>query len=209
MANQINPYNAGPSVVPGFAPPVGDVTEVVYELELDDLIAFSMHHRKTSPAMRRQLRAAYLIVPAMFCVLAGLVMVAVHDEGMRILLAIFLLATGAILFLLGPLLSRHRTARFLAKIYAEGSNRALLGWRRLSLGREGVAMSSELIESRMKWPAIEKIESSDQYAFIYIGSANALVVPLRAFASPAHFMVFVETARNHWRQTRDALGPTA
>jgi hypothetical protein len=210
MDNEINPYNAGISTMPLSAPPVaGAVTQVAYELSVDDLIAFSMHHRRTSPAMRRQLRMAYLVFPAILFALGALVLAVVGDEGIRMPLAVFVFGVGVILSFAGPLLSRHKTAQFLTKIYAEGSNRALTGWRRLSIGREGVAMSSELVESQMKWPAIERIESTDGYMFIYIGSANALVVPVRAFSTPAHFLVFLETARRYWQQAREALGPTA
>jgi hypothetical protein len=45
--------------------------------------------------------------------------------------------------------------------------------------------------------------------FMYIGSMNAHVVPMRAFGSAMHFSAFVETARGYWRHARDAVVPTA
>jgi len=70
-------------------------------------------------------------------------------------------------------------------------------------------MISELVESRVKWLAIEKIESSNEHLFVYISSMSAHVVPMRAFGNEMHFSAFVESARAYWRQARDAMGPTA
>ncbi len=208
MSNDINPYNAGPRVAPGAPPAVGDVREVVYELDVNDLIAFSLYHHKKSPAIRRQRRTAFLLLPAVLFGMSSLLLVTERNAGLSTI-AFVGFAGGAVLFLLGPWLTRRRTAHILARIYAEGSNRALLGWRRLSIGPACVAMNSDLIESRMKWPAIEKIDATNEYLFIYFGSANAHIVPMRAFGDEAHFRSFVETARRYWKQARDTMGPTA
>jgi hypothetical protein len=204
MSHDINPYNSGPSVAPSTPPHVGNVNEVAYELDVNDLIAFSLQHQKRSPTIRRQRRVAYFLLPAVLFAVGALMLM---TDAMESAVVSFVLA--AVLLPLGPWLMHRRTTRIMGKLYAEGSNRALMGWRRLSIGREGVEMKSELVESRVKWLAIEKIESSNEYLFMYIGSMNAHMVPMRAFGNEMHFSAFVETARGHWRHARDAVGPTA
>ncbi|HVC98489.1 MAG TPA: YcxB family protein [Pirellulales bacterium] len=203
MSDAINPYNAGPTAMPGAPTVVGVVDEVAYELAINDLVAFALDHQKKSPTIRRRRRVTCLLLPAVLFAVGALMLL------VDVIGGAFVSFVGAATLLLVPSLQRRATARILAKVYAEGSNRAVLGWRRLSIGREGVVMISDLVESRIKWPAIEKIDTSNEHLFIYISSMSAHVVPIRAFASAMHFSAFVESARGYWRQARDAIGPTA
>lgn len=100
---------------------------------------------------------------------------------------------------LSPQLKQREILR---KVLLEESNRTLLGTRRLRLTPEGVMYSSEWIESAVKWPAVEAVESTADCAYIYIASLQAYGVPRRAFNDDLQFQAFVELARRYWRQAR-------
>jgi hypothetical protein len=209
MPAEINPYNAGtmrPSGSP-FAPSAGEVSEVAYELDIDDMIAFSTYHLGRSVAARRGRRRVtvlFLLLAAVFCLLG---LGAVPNDAYGATLFFSMAGTFLLLTFISPPLARRRMRRAVANLYREGSNRALLGPRRLRLSPSGIRHSSELIETTAKWAAVEKIETNEQYACLYIAAAQAYIVPRRAFSDEAQFLSLVELARRY-RQQAGANTPT-
>lgn len=202
MSDEINPYSTtvqAPSGSP-FAPSPGDVSEVVFEQEIEDLIELAVHSQKRSRVLRRQQLAARLAVPLLFTVIA---FAAIYLQGLNRTTA------GAAVVLLIMALSgalsrspQRKQREILRRVLLEESNRTLLGTRRLRLTREAVLCSSEWIESAVKWPAVETVETNADCAYIYIASLQAYVVPRRAFNDDLQFQAFVELARRYWGQVR-------
>ena len=206
MSDEINPYSTtaqAPSGSP-FAPSPGEVSEVVHELELDDIIAFNMHHHARSPAVKRLRRfvGALSLFAAVLFTFAGVA----AAGGNRPSDAIVLFVMAGVLLVLAPILSgplqRMVFRRSCRNLLREGSNRAMLGTRRLRISAAGLSQSSELIETNAKWAAVEKIETTAEFAYFYIAAINAYVVPRRAFNDDLQFQTFVELARRYWRQAR-------
>lgn len=202
MSDEINPYSTtvqAPSGSP-FAPAPGEVSEVVYEQEIEDLVELALHAQKRSRVLRQQQLAARLAVPFLFTVIA---LAAIYLQGLNRVTAGAAVVLGIIA--LSGFLSRapqRKQREILRKLLLEGSNRTLLGTRRLRLTPEGVLFSSELIESAVKWPAVEAVESNADCAYIYIASLQAYGVPRRAFNDDLQFQAFVELARRYWNQAR-------
>ncbi|HXT59738.1 MAG TPA: YcxB family protein [Pirellulales bacterium] len=210
MPDEINPYNAGttaPRASP-FAPSPGEISEVVYELDIEDMIAFSLHHHNTSAVARSARRRSTILflVVAAGCGLAGLGGIGNNDTGATILCLSAAGAFALLPFVFRPLV-RRQMRRSLVNLFREGSNRALLGTRRLRLLPSGITDSSELIETTAKWAAVEKIETNEEYACLYIAAVRAFLVPRRAFGDEAQFLSFVELARRYRQQAGAA--PTA
>lgn len=204
MSANVNPYNAG-SVIPHgspLAPAAGEITEVAYELDVDDLVELTLHNQKRSPTIRRQqvVAVALLAVPA--SLLIGSAAMGGFDG---IALVVTFCAVFVFSFLLTRATSKRVNRRLVRKVYLEGSNRALLGARRLRLAPEGLQYSSSLIETAAKWAAVERIETTDEYAFLYIAAVQAYIVPRRAFGDEAHFKAFVELARRFRQQAPGEL----
>jgi hypothetical protein len=200
MSEEINPYNAGtlaPSGSP-FAPSAGELSEIVYELDVDDFVAFGIFHLYHSPAERpgRRLVTAIFVILAVVCALTANVPWA---RGDRVGSVFFLSLAGlcaALPFTLFPWLTR----RYARHVFRGDRNRAMLGARRLRISRVGLSDSSELLKTSAKWAAVERIETNAGYAYLYIGAAQAYVIPRRAFNDDAQFLAFVELARRYWRE---------
>ncbi|HUY88188.1 MAG TPA: YcxB family protein [Pirellulales bacterium] len=198
MPDEINPYNAAlrPASGSPFAPSPGEVSEVVYELDVEDLVELALHNQKRSRALRRQFVLARVILAVMGVGLLSLPLAGGFDPTV----ALVAFAAIAVLLLFLPQISRRRNRRILRKVFLEGSNRVLLGPRRLRLTPQAFVFSAELFDSAIKWPAVESIEADAEYAYFYIASIQANIVPRRAFNDDLQFAAFVELARRYWRQ---------
>jgi len=207
MSDEINPYNAEMRVPSGcpFAPLPGEVSEVVYELEVEDLVERAMHNQRQSRALRRRQLLAILLLTL---VVAGLSLVMVSVQGASPFLATFVfILTFLLFFALAPGLSRRGSRRILRKVFLEGSNRSLLGTQRLSIAPRGLIQASEVIETFVKWAAVERIETNEEYAYFFIAALQAYIVPRRAFNDDLQFRSFVELARRYWRQATATSPP--
>ena len=61
----------------------------------------------------------------------------------------------------------------------EGDNDGMFGLKQLELDDEWLTSRSNVIESRHKWSVVKRIDVTDAYAFLYISSIQAHIVPLR------------------------------
>lgn len=202
MADEINPYNAALSPPRGspFAPSPGDVSEVVYQLDVEDLVELALHNHQRSRALRRQFAIVRVVAAgAALLVFTPLLLAPRIDAFLLILACLF-----AILIFLAPPWIRRRQRRLYRKLFSEGSNRTLLGPRLMRLTPQGLIFHSELVESTVRWPALESIETDAEYAYLYIASYQANIVPRRAFNDDLQFAAFVEQARRYWREATGA-----
>ena len=202
MADDINPYNAAlppPSGSP-FAPAPGDISEVVYQLDVEDLVELALHNHQRSRALRRQFVIVRVSAAAAALLVFTPLLLAPRIDAFPLLVLCFF----ALLIFLAPSWVRRRQRRLYRKIFSEGRNRTLLGPRLLRLTPQGLMFHSELVESTVQWPALESIENDAEYAYFYIASYQANIVPRRAFNDDLQFAAFVELARRYWRQATPA-----
>lgn len=189
---KINPYNAGnqPAAISqcGAGPP----TTAEFMLELDDVVALSLH----APATRRRRRVGLICV----CVLCVLCIVSVVGVGLgkerslgfgtRFLLGL----TLALSMFLSPPLWRRRTRREYGRIYG-----GTLPWHEaVILSSEGIKRVSPHSEGLHRWRAIQNISATPTHVFFYVNNAQAVVVPARAFFDEAEFHAFVALASDFW-----------
>jgi hypothetical protein len=207
MSNEINPYNAGASFDAPSHPIVGDVREVTFELQMEDVLALSIYQYRTSPFFRGRRRIVYLVCPVLLLTMAWLL---VESQG-RWTDAVFgLIALAAVIFVLGsPPIYQRLIRRNTAKVYAEGSNRALLSMRQVRIDPAFFTQRSELMETIVRWAAVERIVVEKDYAYVFIAAYQAFILPRKAFPGDQQFHSFVETSRNYWQRARDAKGPAA
>jgi hypothetical protein len=84
------------------------------------------------------------------------------------------------------------------------NQKRLLGLRRTSIGPEGVAVRGEAIHTTVGWAAVRKIVLTQEHAFFYITTLEAIIVPRRPFASDEEFQEFAQTARDYRKMARQA-----
>lgn len=181
--------------------------KIHYELTLDDLVQYSLYHFfKESPSSRRGYLFRWLFPPCVAVATAAAVFWLLTARkplfGMAAVASSPLLVFAVVHLLVYPSYFRRHYIAVVKRLYSEGRNRSLLGPHEVVLSAHSMQSKSELVETTYKWPAVEKIVATPDYAFFYASALSAIVIPRRAFASDEEFKHFVETARKY-QEARD------
>ncbi len=183
---------------------VGQPMTVHFALSGDDYAAFNLHWNRTSDVMRRRWRRAWVLLGVMTLVPA-LISFAEMKNNPRAAVFMGFIAVAMLVWIAAIALSRRRVAsRAIHKLFRGMTGRAVVGPRTLTISPAGIETEMDVASSTHKWIAIEAIHTDAHHAFLYLGSAAAIIVPKRAFNSETHFKVFVETARQFQRQAAEA-----
>lgn len=164
-----------------------------YNLIKDDYIAFNMHHIETSPTIRKTLliqqygvALVFLVIPYFFSRISGTPMLLSYIVYGAVFLAWILYY---------PKYFMAVTKRRTLKMIDEGDNSSIYGMQSITLTDKGIEQESNTGESRTAWHAIERIDETREYIYIYIGTMNAYLVPNRAFDDDAQRAEFLRILR--------------
>jgi hypothetical protein len=168
--------------------------EIGYEVTLDDLIAFTLYHHEHSPAMRRSLLFLRFKLP-----MVGLLIFFLPPWSLDSILG------GMVLFPLFyilwifciPFFYRYGIKMRTRNLHREGSNKGILGQHHIDLSPVSVTERTEFGEQITRWDAVERIVSTANYIFIYIGSMSGHVIPKRAFLNEDAAQQFLHQAREN------------
>jgi hypothetical protein len=178
-----------------------DAMTVEYEITPDDLIAFNLYHHCHSPAARRQyLRSWFVPALVWLLVCTGIWYFADRDRGtpLRTFIELLPLFGGVPLYLVCfPWAYRRRVRKIVAAMVGEGENRGLLCRHRVAISPDGIGDSCEFGQTSRAWRAVERVARNGDYAFVYTSALAAIIIPRRAFATPAEFENFVRTASDY------------
>ncbi len=147
---------------------------IEYTLREQDFATFWLYHYDHSPTCIRQHRRLYFGIPIML-VLAGLLLGLIF----RTPVPPAIVALAAVFFLWrSPKYVRRKLQKQALEFCREGENRSLFGEHIDIAEPEGLrSFSPNGDESMLKWSSIERIETSDNHLYLYVGAMNALVVP--------------------------------
>jgi hypothetical protein len=83
-------------------------------------------------------------------------------------------------------------------VLRQGLAKGSIGAHEVTLGAEDVRDRTRFSEASVRWEAIHRVDRTDEHLYIYVASASALAIPIRAFATPAQANSFFEIARDRW-----------
>ena len=175
----INPYN--PPNTPnsqngsldeanGFVPGV-----LRYSIELSDFIAFQQFHFRNSPSQRRMLYFPILvgIVLAIFLMRSSFARFPIWVSFVLLSIIAFVgILTGKFVF---SWMIGFQTRRLLT----EGSGEGLLGQHELEMANGFLIERTAVNEHRQLLSKIDRILETEEFAFVYISSLQAHVIPKR------------------------------
>jgi hypothetical protein len=153
---------------------------VQYELHEEDAIDFGVVSLRVSSVYPKTIRRVLILGCGVLVAAWALLMLESRDQW----LPWTFLVIGIPVFLLAvPKLVWRGIPGALRRQLRAGKNKALLGPQELQLLHDGVKRVHPLSESKVAWSAIEKLVSSQKYFGLYVGAAQALIVPKRSFKS--------------------------
>jgi hypothetical protein len=138
-----------------------------------------------------------MTVVVMLLVLAGLGLAAWYYETW------FWLLVGLLFCVFYPFQAAKdldgRIDKTIRKLYDEGKNQEFLGPRDLELSGNTVTETTALGSSTIKLEAIEKIVSTEEHTFFYLGTLSAHILPRQA-VSEMEYQAFVQAVERAWGQ---------
>ena len=166
--------------------------QIHYQLTVEDIAAFNVHHSRTSRLSRRRLRLTQLW--GIFCTL---VVVMIWPRWSSLERALFFLAFCSFWLLAYPVYYPWVIKRNARKIYSEKESKGVLGKHSIAIRADGVTERSAVGESRTGWEGIERIAADGQYVYLYIGPLQAHVIPKRAFQNDEEVEAFLQLAQTY------------
>ena len=165
---------------------------ITFDTTLDDIHAFNTHYARTAALpqqSRKMVRGALTLTLASLMFALG---VAFH------LPTAFWIINALVLFAWWQFYPRRVEAmarRSTQKLYAEGRNAGMLGPTTVTIEPEWLSEASSEREVRTRWRSVERMDETPDYVFLYVTGFSAVIVPRRAFVSPADQDAFLALAR--------------
>jgi hypothetical protein len=154
-------------------PPENRETTIEYTNTLADIVAFARHHYDRSEGIQRSIRLQrYGGVTALAGYFIGLSFLS--DSWFYIMVGA---VTSGAWWIWIPNVLGSTYEKQVLRTYGSGRNRTTFGKHQLALTPHHIEEKNEFGESRILWPAIERVDSDAQHTFIYLGSTHAYIVP--------------------------------
>jgi len=171
---------------------------IEFDFTKDDYREYSLYHQFHSPANLRAYQKARFYPAFAWIIICFCLWYLIPREQCQSLNAnitlMILFSAAPLRIIIFPWLYRRRFRKSIDRMLSEGQNRGLFTRRQTSLSNEGIKVTTEFNQTMIAWRGVERIVHNDDYAFIYISSMSAIVVPRRAFSSSSEFDQFIKTA---------------
>jgi len=173
---------------------------LVYELTLDDFVAFDTSHQRRSPFLRAITLSIFIVAWLAIPVGAFVYLLARQSE------ATFLIVWAVLHFLVfGYLVLRiirrgwsdPLSAMLIRRMLTEVDTSSMVGQYELDVSPTAITESSPKGEVTATISAVQRIVVTDNHVFIYVAIVQAFVVPRNAFRMETEFEAFVATIEEY------------
>lgn len=148
------------------------MTPLEYTLTEQDLLAFHLYYASHAGTYRRQARRQRWLVPACYLIFA-LIVCGTESYGLATAFALFAVAW----FFLAPRWVRRRYRRHYERHIRDTAGDSLREPMTLELLPDRIATTSCLGECRYRYAAVDCIVENAGYTYIFIGKAQAIILP--------------------------------
>ncbi len=149
------------------------MNEIEYELREQDLTAFTEHQMQDKEHYQKTLRRQQIVLPAIMALLAFFMWFFFGNTLAAIYIGIIAIAWHYI----SPLIIKWNIRRQTLGLYNEEEKKSALGRIKLVIEPQTLLQVKENKETRIPWKDIMSVESTKRYAFIYLDTNFALVIP--------------------------------
>jgi hypothetical protein len=165
-----------------------------YTVSMEDVLAFNQYFYRHSSTVRRSKLMILIGVPIILMALATYHGIRDHSWGPPITMLI--LCPILVGFLRWSF--ERNIKKTTLRIYRERPTKGLIGEHVLGIDDTGVTESTVFGEQLTRWEGVERIVTTDDHAFIFVGAIMAHVVP-RATVTEGDFDEFISTSTKKWQ----------
>lgn len=189
-------WDAGVDVVNAVAVDDDGSLAIDYEIEVEDLIKFSLHRHRTNPTLRRAFLRSWIIFTMSIGAIGMMIAILRATASTIDATPIILFGSISVIFaVLYPMLHRRAVRRLVGRIYSDQQRDGIVGSHRLVITRAALTDLTSVSKASWKWCGIETIVVTPDAVYIVLMSLNAVIVPNRSFGSQSELNSFVESAR--------------
>ncbi len=152
--------------------PLPAASEITFTMEEEDVLAFNEFVCSNSQSHRKAMRRAWLFVP---CSFLGYALFLWH-WGVAVSIQMALTFVALVWLAFYPEWARSRRRSYALKMYREGRNAGVYGLKQVRAEADGLHIYSDLVESRIAWVVVERIDQTPRYVFLFVSALSGVVV---------------------------------
>jgi hypothetical protein len=150
---------------------------IEYNLTKEDLFKFNFYVGWTSPEKKNH-RIKYYLKSILWPVLVVLLVLTTANKKLSVDIILSCIAFGLFVGLISTYVSIHSLyRRRIEKFIDDPNNSNLFGRNWLVLDDSGITSKDEHSETHYRWNAITKKSETKDYFYLFLNSANAIVIP--------------------------------
>ena len=158
--------------------------QIKYQFHKEDWMAFNLHHIANSPTHHKNRAKAIRSVPVM---LVGLTIFYGVSEGHWIIPAVVSLVIGSIWVFWYPGFRDRKVIKGIESFIDEERNKGFLGEHTIDVTVGGLTLITQSSEQYVRWEEIVKLETNENYIFIYNTESTAVILPKDALENAEAF----------------------
>ena len=164
-----------------------------FESTVEDLLAFQDYQYAHSSTVRRRL--ARKVGALSLISFGGMISMSSHDGVINA--AVSGLIVAGLVALVCPSLVRYNMKAHIRKMCVTGDYKLFLGDGELEIVEDGIISRTPYGEGKLAWGAIEQIESTAEYTFIYVGTLMAMIIPHNRIEEGDYKVFMTELGRHY------------
>lgn len=149
------------------------LAEIEFEITEKSLTAFNEHHAQYVPKLKKAIERHRLLWPVGIVVLAGY---AWHRGGEPFFVA-GMVATALLWSLIVPWTLKDVYRKSVRKHYSDQDKKDMYGMHKMQVKESGLVEISPGGRSTIGWENIMRVDELPDYAFVYIDTNTALIIP--------------------------------
>ena len=153
------------------------IVRIRFRRTLEDLLAFSDFYCRESPTVKGVV-ARYRVKGTLFIALLPCALIHVLAPEVPLPFLFFSSIAAAVVFATqAASIVRHRTRESLLKLYTEDKKPFVEKEVEVELMETGLIARSNHMETKVAWGALERIDTTPDYTFLYFNSMSAFIIP--------------------------------
>ena len=172
------------------------LAEIEFGITEKSLTAFNEHHAQYVPKLKKAIERHRLLWPVGIIVLAGY---AWHREGEPFFIA-GMVVTALLWSLIVPWTLKDVYRKSVRKHYSEQARKDMYGIHRMQIRESGLVEFTPGGRSTTEWDKIMRVDELSDYAFVYIDTNTALIIPKQPddVTVPAFINMIKERVDDTW-----------
>lgn len=150
-------------------------TELNFEFEIDDWIAFQEDFLSNSKTFQKSIKGSQLSFVILF---VGVILIDTIFNGFQgwSMTIVYLMLSG-LWFFYAPRILFGVAMKQTKAMIEEGKNKNILCMHYFLINEDGVFFESEFHKEDLLWKGVERVNETEKYYFIYVTGLSAFAIP--------------------------------